>query len=105
MNRRTWVGIGVVLVLAIGVGFVQFSLNDQDKTQYLTVNQVNRTPPDSHTIAFTDLTAAQQRVFNKSRNQEGLVRIPADVDAAVWKDNEYVTFDNQVYEVVVAVPD
>ncbi|WP_232700834.1 hypothetical protein [Halobacterium wangiae] len=107
MERRYWVGLGAVLFLVIGVGGVfitGFGVDGHGSASDLDVSRVNSDTPANQTIAFSTLTSDQQQVFELAlADEDGVVKIPTNVDEQVWIENEYVTYQNQTYHVAVAV--
>jgi len=107
MKHRYWIGLSVVLLLVIGVGGVLFygsGLDGHTSASYLDVSRVDSTISENETVAFSNLTPSQQRVFeNALKDEDNYVQIPASVDEQVWIENNHVQYQNQTYRVAVAV--
>lgn len=115
MNRRRWMGVLLVLVVVGGAASILVGdWNDgHEQGTYLdvdpvapneTVTPVSETPTGNTTIAYTELSPAQQRVFRQAVTaDDGFVAIPDDVAADVWIQHAAVRYRNQTYEVAVAV--
>ncbi|MFB6297919.1 MAG: hypothetical protein ABEH56_05305 [Salinirussus sp.] len=107
MDRRSWIVAGAVVVVVAGVsGWVAVMVlgsSAHGGGSYLDVNRVESPGPANQTVAFSELSADQQRVFERALQAEDLVAIPDDVDRNVWIQHRYVRYENDTYEVAVAV--
>ncbi|MBX0303573.1 hypothetical protein [Haloarcula salinisoli] len=70
---------------------------------YLDVEPAEGNVSANETVAFEELSPAQQELFERARNSSELVEIPGDLDYTVFAENRYVHYQNRTYEVAVAV--
>ncbi|MDS0283056.1 hypothetical protein [Haloarcula onubensis] len=106
MDRGYWLLAGCALTLAVG-GFGAYAIfagqNTHSSAAYLDVDTADGNVSGNETVAFDDLSPAQQEVFERARNSTEMVDIPPDTDYVVFVDNHYVRYRNRTYQVAVAV--
>lgn len=107
MKHRYWIGLGIVLLLVVSVGGVlltELDLDGHTTASYLDVSPAESDDSINQTVAFSNLSPAQQRAFKQALNDEdNYVQIPDGVDEQVWIENRAVRYQNRTYEVFVAV--
>ncbi|MBX0284949.1 hypothetical protein EGH22_01295 [Halomicroarcula sp. F28] len=106
MDRRTWLLAGCVLAFLVVGGGIYIGLAGQNahgSAAYLDVEPAEGNVSANETVAFEELSPAQQELFERARNSSELVEISADLDYTVFAENRYVHYQNRTYEVAVAV--
>lgn len=106
MGRGYWLLAGAVLIHLVVGGGVYIALagqNAHSNARYLDARPADGNVYLNETVAFEDLSPAQQKAFQRARNSTEMVEIPADLDGDVFIDNRYVRYQNRTYEVAVAV--
>lgn len=96
-----------MLALLLTAGAVYAALigqNAHSNARYLDVDPAEGTVSANETVAFEDLSPAQQEQFERARNSTEIIEIPAGLDADAFIDNRYVRYQNRTYDVAVAVP-
>ncbi|MDS0259099.1 hypothetical protein NDI56_06805 [Haloarcula sp. S1CR25-12] len=104
MRRRHWLGLGCLLVLLVTGAYVSLAgQSSRGSAAFLDIEPADGTVPENETVAFTELSPAQQDLFERARNTTETVEIPPDVDDDAFADNRYVRYQNRTYETIVAV--
>jgi len=106
MNRRYRIGIaGVALLLLVGASIYVFiaGQNSHSSTAYLDVEPAEGNVSANETVAFEQLSPAQQDLFERARNTTEMVEIPPELSEDVFTDNRYVRYRNRTYETTVIV--
>lgn len=108
MNRTLWIILSIILLgsVFVGVALLQdVDLDGHTNDRQLSVHPVEADQGWNGTVVeFDDLTPAQQRVFRQALNSESnSAAIPDGVNGEVWIENDAVRYQNQIYEVYVAI--
>lgn len=105
MVRKRWILLGLLLgAVVAGVAAFQNSHTPHPDDYYLHVSSTDADQElTGEVVVFDDLTAAQQRVFLEALHSDSNEKIPDGVNAGVWIENAAVEYQNQTYEVSVAM--
>ena len=107
MKRFLLVGI-VVGALIAGGGLIAVwddaTTPDRTAAAFLHVEQINDSAAvDEAVIGYENLTADQQRVFERAIADDlNITEIPDDTNASVWYGGGAVSYQNRTYEIAVS---
>jgi len=106
MDRGYWLLAGAVLILLVVAGGIYIGVagqNAHNSAEYLQVEPAEGNISANETVAFEELSPAQQDLFERARNTSEITEISADTDYDVFIDNRHVRYRNRTYDVAVAV--
>ena len=107
MKRLLLIGLVFGAVIA-GGGLIAVwndaTASDRTAAAFLHAEQIDDSEAvDGSVIAYENLTANQQTVFERAIADDlNITEIPDDTNASVWYDGGAVSYQNRTYEIAVS---